>query len=438
MLFNPLPLLVSVFGSYFFFKLKLFPLTHPLRLFRTARAALGREGARSSLALTLAGTLGVGNVYGVALGIIVGGAGSVFWLFISTAFAAIIKYSEVVTALDFGGDGMIDCISGTFGRRGKRLSLIYSAAVAVLALAMGAALQSASAADAAAEAAGISRAVFGICLSALAFFTVAGGGKVIKKLTALVIPVSTVIYIFIMISIIAIRFSGLGKCLSMIVEGAFSFRSATGGVLGFLTSSALREGYSRGILSNEAGCGSSTIAHSVCRTTSAAEAGVLGIIEVVFDTAVLCMLTALGILLSIPDTSLYVSPMALILDAVRGTLGAAFVPPVLFSVFCFAFSTVICWYYYGEVALGRLVGGAARPLLLILYPVFVLLGSLYGGSLFVGITDLAMLVMTVFTLLAITKRSDRVRLVSERDGLLPITKVEYETGERRRARRASR
>ena len=102
MSFSPLPILVSAFGAYFLIKLRFFPLTRPLALFRLGRNALGRRGAPASRALALAGTLGVGNVYGVALGIIVGGAGSVFWLFVSTFFATVIKYSEVVLSRDVG------------------------------------------------------------------------------------------------------------------------------------------------------------------------------------------------------------------------------------------------------------------------------------------------------------------------------------------------
>ena len=94
MSYNPLPLLITVAGVYLLFKLRFFFLLHPIKKLKCAWEELKCPGKLASFALALAGTLGVGNVFGVAVGIIVGGAGSVFWLFVSALFSAVIKYDK--------------------------------------------------------------------------------------------------------------------------------------------------------------------------------------------------------------------------------------------------------------------------------------------------------------------------------------------------------
>ena len=98
--FNPLPLLLAAVGIYFLIKLRFFFIIHPLRTIARGMRAIKDKRARRSFSLALAGTLGVGNVFGVAIGIMIGGAGSLFWLLVSMIFAMVIKYSEVVLTSD--------------------------------------------------------------------------------------------------------------------------------------------------------------------------------------------------------------------------------------------------------------------------------------------------------------------------------------------------
>ena len=425
---NPLPILISGVGIYFFFKLGGLFILHPIRLLRVARRALCREGAGRSLCLALAGTLGVGNIFGVALGIILGGVGSVLWLFISTLFAAVIKYAEVTLSADIDREAHLGMIGAIRDKLGGAISLLYALLVLALSLTMGAAIQSASAGACYNYSSARPSYLFGILLGSLVLFVIIGGFDRISRVTSFVIPASTIIYIIITLSIIIKHADGIGEALSYIVKDAFTVRGALGGFFGFITSASLREGYSRGILSNEAGSGTSSLAHAGAAECTPAERGVLGIIEVVFDTALLCTLTALTVVISLGDASGYTEPMSLVLDAVSASLGRWAIYPVTAAVYCFAFSTVISWYYYGEVAYRYLFRGRNRSTFLLLFVTFVLLGTLVGTTAFVPITDLALLVMSLICLFALIKSSDRIKALSEQEGIIYSIRI-LETGE---------
>ena len=119
-----IPILVTAVGAYLMFRLRFFFILHPLRTVRQFLSAAKERDARRSLILALAGTLGVGNIFGVAAGIMIGGAGSVFWLFVSSIFSMIIKYSETLLVFDspIESGGMASAVKGIFSRTGGTLS----------------------------------------------------------------------------------------------------------------------------------------------------------------------------------------------------------------------------------------------------------------------------------------------------------------------------
>ena len=142
--FNPLPIILSAVGVYFLIKLRFFFIIHPIRTAKKTLRAVKDKRVLKSITLALAGTLGVGNVFGVAVGIIIGGAGSLFWLLVSMIFAMVIKYAEVVITADNlhhdtdAHGGMFFVIRATFKRLGGTLSRLYALGVLLLSLLMGA------------------------------------------------------------------------------------------------------------------------------------------------------------------------------------------------------------------------------------------------------------------------------------------------------------
>lgn len=402
-----LPLLITAVGIYFIVKLRFFYIIHPKTCFRKALSGNGSDYA--SLALALAGTLGVGNIVGVGVGILIGGPGSIFWLLVSALFSSAIKYAEVTLAVDSakrGDCGFIGLVRRSL-RGGKFFSLAFALICLLLSLFMGAALQCSSISECAEAGIGIKRSFFLFPILLTVAAAIAGGGKRIEKVVCIIIPLTTIVYIFMCFAIIVLNIEKLGATLLLIVKSAFSTEAAVGGAGGFMALKALREGYSRGILSNEAGAGTSSFAHSRSVDREPFEAGIFGIVEVLFDTVILCTLSGLAVLLPLNSLS-GEGGAALVTDAFKSALGDLSGLALFVSIFFFATSTVICWYYYGSVCWCELFGKRCRAFYFILYLLFCAIGVFYSGLSLIFITDILLFLLSVITLTVLIKNRRRV------------------------------
>lgn len=407
-----LPLVVLFVGVYLLFKLKFFFLRHPIRTFLSFADSLKDKNDRRALFLALAGTLGVGNIFGVASGIIYGGAGSVLWLALSSLFASVLKYSECVLSIDTledGIGGMHIVILKTFKRRGRPLSRLYAVACIMIALFMGGAMQSSAAVGAYTSLSQKSLLLPSIVFALLVLIGVLGGGEKISKVTEKVIPLTMIVYILLCFIAIFGNFSSLDNALLMITEDALNPRAATAGIGMHLFLTQFSEGFCRGILSNEAGCGTSSFAHSRSSGRTPYSAGLSGMCEVFFDTSVLCILTALAILCSVSDPQSYTSPMALVSDAVGKSLGGFSGVLLLLSVTAFAYSTVICWFYYGSVTSAYLAPRFGARAFALVFFAFLIFGVNIPSRTLIEATDALLLVLCVLTVAAILRGRDRIR-----------------------------
>ncbi|MBQ8320893.1 MAG: sodium:alanine symporter family protein [Clostridia bacterium] len=410
-----IPVLVTAVGTFLLFKLKFFFLLHPIKTVKKFIAAVKDRDSRRSLTLALAGTLGVGNIFGVAAGIMVGGAGSVLWLFISSIFSMIIKYSETLLVFDSPTEkgGMASAVKSIFSRVGGLLSPIYALLTAILSLLMGSAMQSSAAASVASETLSLSPGFAALLLLILLLPSVVGNGKKIENITEIIIPLTTIIYIFMCFCVIFLNFSKIPSVISLIFSSAFSTRSATGGAVSSVSFLAIKEGFARGILSNEAGAGTSALGHSRSRGRAPQVAGLFGMCEVFFDTTLLCTLTALVILLSAENISDYSTPMSLVTAAFTNTLGDFSGYVLLVLIFSFAYSTIICWYCYGSECT-RLYFPALKPLFTPCFFVFVLISGYISSVFLLSATDVILLCMSMITLSAILKKSNRIAELSRK------------------------
>ncbi len=418
-LLNLLPLVIFFTAIFLFFKLDFLFLKHPVRCFKIFKNSFSNRGSFRALMLSLAGTLGVGNIIGVAFGISVGGAGSVFWLIISAFFSMIIKYAEATIALDSKGEdggGMMYVIKKTFPEKLSSLSYVYAVLCLILSLTMGAALQSRSAAECFFG----EDIIFSIFIAAFFTITVAvaifGGAEKIEKLTAYVIPLAALIYIILASFLIFKNSNELPGAVKNIFSSAFTFRSAVGGISGYIIILSVREGFCRGLLSNEAGAGTSSMAHSRNDTKKPAEAGILGICEVFIDTVILCPLTALAVLCAVPDTSVYKSGMEIIFAAFS-PLGEA--PRLLLSlcIVLFAYSTIICWYFYGSLSF-KFIFKKQHKCFDFFFLTAVFIGSLTNSSYLIRISDYLLFFMSIISISTVIKSSDRIRYLSEDLGII--------------------
>lgn len=405
-----LPILVVGVGFYLLIKTRFFFILHPKRTVRTVFFALKKPSSRRCFWLALAGTLGVGNIFGVAAGIMIGGAGSVFWLLVSALFSMIIKYAEALLSFDSltektaGMHRVIECV---FSKAGKPLAGLYCAFCLLLSLFMGASMQGAAVAQAAQSSLGID---FGLCLAVFSALVILGalwGDGIIEKITSYTIPLTTIIYILMSFLVIFINFGSLPQVLSSIVSSAFAPRALGGGALSFFFSRAFYEGFARGTLSNEAGCGTSSFAHTRASEGTPKEAGLFGMCEVFFDTVVICPLTALVILLSGGAADIYESPMELVYSAFVSSLGEWSGILLLLSVFTFAYSTVICWFSYGSECTEYLFQ-KRTPVFIPAFAVFLIFGAQIKASVLITLTDAVILILSLITLTAIIKKSGRI------------------------------
>ena len=416
--FNILPICVCTVGGYLTVRLRGFFLLRPLAVLREIRESLKREGAVSSLCLALAGTLGVGNIIGVGVGLIVGGAGSIFWLVISSLFATALKYSEACISTDISGglgDGMIVSLRHSFKRLGKPLSILYAAVCLLLSLTMGGALQSVGASGAISSAFDLDEGKILLIFTAAAILLLLFFKGKIKWLTVRIIPLATLLYIALSLSAVVVNIAKLPDIISLIFKSVLNPSAIAGGGAGTFLTLQIREGFSRGLLSNEAGAGTSSLSHSEAGVTPSG-AGVLGICEVLFDTVILCPLTALVILSAVPTPSLFQSGGELVIYAFETALGKGSAYAVSVCIFLFAFATVACWYYYGKICVQSL-----RIPTLIFTPLFflsLLFAPKLGELLLVRLSDAFLLLLSILTGAVLIKNSDRLVYLSELSGLL--------------------
>ncbi len=376
---------------------------------RAARREKGElRASLRALSVALAGTLGVGNIAGVSLAIAVGGAGAVFWMWVSAFLAMILKYAEVVLAFRFResrGHGAMDYMkNGIGGKLGRIAASVFALLCLVASLAMGGVLQADTAVSCLHAAFGGERAVYSILLALLCAVCLFGGVKAVSSATVRLVPLMSVLYIAMCLGVIFICRDRLPLALSSVFDEAMRPLSAGGGILGLLTSVSVRAGVSRGLLSNEAGCGTAPMAHVTAEGGDGVRQGRMGMIEVLFDTVVLCTLTALVILVTgVCETGEVTgSGMLLPLRAFSSVYGKSADYLLAVAVLCFSFATVICWGYYGECCLAYFTKAKwAVALYRAVFSVSVLLGAVLASSLIWTLTDVILGLMTCMNVLAL-------------------------------------
>ncbi len=408
-----LPLFLLVSGIVLTLSIGAFHLKHPILTVKTA--LVRTEGSGNSplkaMCLALAGTIGVGNIAGVALAISVGGAGAVFWMWISALLVMAVKYAEIVLAVRYRkkADGENERVGGAMyyirdgigGKLGKTLAVIFALLCLLDSLAIGGAVQVSAVAETLEGEIGISTLISGAALALLCAVVVFGRGKSISDLTMKIVPAMSFLFVGMSLFAILPQWSRLPDLFGDIFESAFSPKSSVGGIVGFLVASGIRQGVSCGLLSNEAGCGTAPIAHASSNSSSAAQQGIWGMIEVFIDTIVICTMTALVILLSDIDLS-SAHGAALTAAAYTKCLGPVAGHLIAVCITLFAFATVICWSYYGSVALGYLTKNKkATQAYLTVFCLFLFVGAVAMPEKIWQYTDIILSVMTAINLFCV-------------------------------------
>ena len=377
----------------------------------------GHEGEVShfqALTAALSGTVGLGNIAGVAIAISLGGPGATFWMIVAGLLGMSSKFVECTLGVkyrDVGEDGTV--YGGPMyylkkgltdvgkGGLGKVLAVIF--AVMCIGGSFGggnmfqanqAAQQFNSMIGAESASAGV---IFGIVMAIVVAIVIIGGIKRIGKITERVVPFMVGIYFLAALIIIVMNFGSIGWAFGQIIDGAFNAKGVSGGVLGVLII-----GFQRAAFSNEAGVGSAAIAHSAVKTKYPASEGLVALLEPFIDTVVVCTMTALVIIITNGDGSIMTYGVAEA-DGVLATSKAfasalPWFPYVLtVAVVLFAFSTMLSWSYYGLQSWMFLFGRskASDYTFKILFCLFIVIGSAASLGAVTGFSDAMIFAMSV-------------------------------------------
>lgn len=322
-----------------------------------------------ALTAALSGTVGLGNIAGVAIAISLGGPGATFWMIIAGILGMSSKFVECTLGVKYRhidengvvhGGPMYYLSKGFkekgFGGLGKVLAAFFAIMCIGGSLGGGNMFQVNQAFRQFSNVAGGGSGwVFGIVMAVLVALVIIGGIKSIARVTDKIVPLMVVVYVSAAIVILTVNFSEIPRCFALIFGGAFAPKAVAGGLVGVLI-----QGFRRAAFSNEAGIGSASIAHSAVRTNNPASEGLVSLLEPFIDTVVICTMTALVIVITGADTAFTgdtgtAAGVSLTSAAFESVIG--WFPYILsMAVVLFAFSTMITWSYYGLQAWTYLFG----------------------------------------------------------------------------------
>ena len=391
------------------------------RMFHKDEAAEGSVTPFQAVCTALAGTIGTGNIAGVAGAIAIGGPGAVFWMWCSALLGMCTKFSEVTLAVHFReknseGDwvgGPMYYIKNGLGKNWHFLAYIYAVLGVLTVFGTGnatqvntitAAIDSALINFGAAEDAsglGTVNLIIGIIIAILIGLVLIGGLKRIGSVTEKLIPFMALLYIVLSVGVIVLNIKAVPGVFADIVRGAFTPSGVTGGVVGSMFLS-MKKGVSRGIFSNEAGLGTGSIAHAASDTKDPVQQGFFGVFEVFMDTIVVCTMTALVILTSGVNINYGQAAGAeLTISGFTSTYGGWVTILTAVAMCCFAFSTILGWGLYGTRCLEFLLGSKANRPFMVVYSLVAIIGATADLGLMWDIADTCNGFMVIPNLIAL-------------------------------------
>ena len=354
----------AVFFTFYTGFINLRGFRHAIQLVRGDYANPNDHGEVShfqALATAVSGTVGIGNIGGVAVAVTVGGPGATFWLILAGFLGMATKFVECTLGVMYRNENPDGSVSGGpmyylrkgFAERnmdglGKFLGMFYAIGIFIGALGIGNMFQSNQAyvqlnhvAGGALDGYGW---VVGLILAFIVFIVIIGGIKSIARVTEKIVPFMAILYCFFALIVIFINGSAIPDAISNIIDGAFTGEGVAGGALG-----AMIIGFQRAVFSNEAGIGSASIAHSAVRTNEPVTEGTVSLLEPFIDTIIICTITALviGTTAAIDPNFAGDAQGVAMTSAAFERQFAWFDIPLAFAALLFAFSTMISWSYYG-------------------------------------------------------------------------------------------
>lgn len=333
----------------------------------------GDEGAEGeippfkALMTALSATVGTGNIGGVAVAIVWGGPGALFYMWLIALVGMATKYAEAVCAVTYREvdergayvGGPMYYLKNGVGAKFPILGAILAPAFAIFAALAGFGIGNGTQANAVAETMemsfGLPREVVGVILAAIVGLVIIGGVKRIADVAGTLVPLMITLYLTAAFAVLVINIDAIPAAFSLIIESAFTPAAAAGGVLGAGFAAAIEQGFKRGIFSNEAGLGSAAIAHAAAKTNDPVRQGHIAMLGVFIDTIIVCTMTGLVIITTglFAESGLEGAPLTSASFASVLPFGDKI---VAVSLAVFAFTTILGWSYYGERSVEYLFG----------------------------------------------------------------------------------
>lgn len=420
----PLVVLWLVIGAVFFTLYMGFinvrGFKHAIELVRGDYSDPNSQGEVShfqALATAVSGTVGIGNIGGVAVAVTVGGPGATFWLIVAGILGMSTKFVECTLGVKYRHEFDDGHVSGGpmyylrkgFSDRGmegfgKFMGTFYAVGIFIGALGIGNMFQSNQAyvqlnnvTGGALDGLGW---LVGLIMAAVVFAVIVGGIKSIARVTEKVVPFMAIFYCLFAIVVILMNFTSIPQAIANIFTGAFTGEGVAGGALG-----ALIIGFQRAVFSNEAGIGSASIAHAAVKTNEPITEGFVSLLEPFIDTIVICTITALVIgTAQVADPNFAGDAQGVAMTSAAFERKISWFPiPLAFAAVLFAFSTMISWSYYGLKGWTYLFGESNRSQTnyKIIFCVFVALGCVVQLGPILEISDALVFLICVPNILGL-------------------------------------
>ncbi|MFF5701034.1 alanine/glycine:cation symporter family protein [Streptomyces sp. NPDC012794] len=392
------------------------------------KGSTGEVNHFQALTAAVSGTVGLGNIAGVAVAVSIGGPGATFWMILCGLLGMATKFVEVTLGVKYRevhADGTVSGgpmhylpkgLAERFGARGKTLGKVLAVLASAMILFFGlfggnlfqvnqsyAQLVSVTGGEGGMMGSSAGALFFGILIAAIVGIVLLGGIRSIASVTSRLVPAMAGIYIVACLVVILVNVSAVPSAISSIIEGAFNPQGVAGGVLG-----ALIVGFKRAAFSNEAGLGSAPIAHSAVKTKHPASEGLVALLEPFIDTVVICTMTALTIVIANPASwgearkGESIGGVTITSDAFATVL--PWFPYILtIAVMLFAISTVLTWGYYCMKAWTHLFGRSKGSELTfkVMYTLFAVAGSLLTLQTLIDMADAVLFMLAVINIIGL-------------------------------------
>lgn len=391
-------------------------------MWKGRRHVPGHEGELTpfrALMTSLAATIGVGNIVGVATAILMGGPGAVFWMWLTALFGMATKFCEATLAVKYrevtpGGQyvgGPMYYIKNGLGENWKWMATLFAVFGMVASFGIGNMTQANAVRE---NVVRLSQTAFGfdlpqeivaVVLLILAGLVLIGGVKRIGAVAGTLVPAMAVIYVLGGLIVLALHIEQVPDAFALIFKSAFTGHAAVGGFAGAAIAEAIRFGVARGLFSNEAGLGSAPIAHATAAVKNPVKQGLLGMLDPFIDTIIVCSISALVIIISGQWTAEGIRELgagtltARAFDtAMPGGFGTWL---VTIGIVLFAFSTILGWCVYGERCVIYLFGHKAALPFRIIFTLVVPVGAVSELELVWNLADLFNGLMAIPNLIAL-------------------------------------